>query len=259
MSKFRGVFSWTTDGQVINNGVQTVTVDITTTYGTPVHISLPCVTTNNIGVGHSIVFLDPSGNIAHHKVDLNTGDVGFKINGLGGYEMTEAKYPVIFRYEGYGQWIAIKGAPMGNWPVGTDDLPWSSYTVTWTAQSGTQPSIGNGTLTGHYKLIGKTAFVRVKLNAGTTTTFGNATSNAWLFGLPFTAKASEAIQFPCSILDNGVAWYQGTVNGTYAGNTNNSAIIVATTNANAVGVTYNSPFTWGATDSLQFNGSYEVL
>jgi hypothetical protein len=138
------------------------------------------------------------------------------------------------------------------------DTAWTSYTPVWTTDGVTQPVIGDGALTGAYKQIGKTVFVRVKLNWGTTTTGG---TGAFLLSLPFTASNADGIQFPCSMLDNGAAWYQGTINGTYSGFTNRTAIIAQSPGGanSSQGVTSTFPFTWGSTDSLQFNGSYESI
>jgi hypothetical protein len=137
------------------------------------------------------------------------------------------------------------------------ETAWTPYTPAWTTDGVTQPVIGNGSVTGAYKQIGKTVFVRVKLNCGSTTTFG---TGAWQFGLPVTASNADGIQFPCSILENSVAWFGGTVNGTYSGATFKSAIITPQpfTHTQAA-VTATSPFTWGDTDSLQFNGTYESI
>jgi hypothetical protein len=46
---------------------------------------------------------------------------------------------------------------------------WTAYTPTWTSDSGS-PSIGNGTLVGRYKQLGKTVFFNLKLTYGSTTT-----------------------------------------------------------------------------------------
>jgi hypothetical protein len=143
----------------------------------------------------------------------------------------------------------------GNLTVDVDQTAWQTYTPTWTATT-TNPTLGNGTLTGAYKQIGKTVFVRVKLSWGSTTTGG---SGDWRFSLPVTAASADGIQFPCTMLDNGVHWYEGTVNGTYANNTTYSAIIAKAGNqAHSDGVNATSPFNWGSADSLQFNGSYEA-
>jgi len=135
-------------------------------------------------------------------------------------------------------------------------IPWSAYTVTWSSQSNPQPVLGNGTITGYYTTLGKTVFVRVKLNWGTTTSGG---TGDWRFSLPVNATSPDGIQFPCSMLNNGFSWYQGIVNGTYTGAVDKSSIISQSSGStnSSEGVTKTHPFTWGNTDSLQFSGSYE--
>ena len=56
---------------------------------------------------------------------------------------------------------------------------WTTYAPTWT--SSTNPSIGNGTLSGRYRRIGKTVDIVVTMAAGSTTTFG---AGAYSFSLP---------------------------------------------------------------------------
>lgn len=48
---------------------------------------------------------------------------------------------------------------------------WATYTPTWTS-SGTQPSLGNGTLVGGYRREGTTLHVRGQLIVGSTSTVG---------------------------------------------------------------------------------------
>jgi len=138
--------------------------------------------------------------------------------------------------------------------TGVVTAPWTSYVVTWSSASNPQPSIGNGALRGFYTTVGKTVFVRVDFIAGVTTTFGTGT---WSFSLPIDARDPDGIQFPCSMLDQGVAWYAGIVNGSYTGSVSSTAII--TTSSPAVSVEATAPFNWGPTDTLQFNGSYEGI
>lgn len=135
------------------------------------------------------------------------------------------------------------------------ETAWTAYTPSWTAST-TNPTLGNGTLTGYYKQIGKTVFVRVKLDWGSTTSGG---SGDWRFSLPVSAVESDTIQMPCSILDVGNDWYEGTVNGRYAGLTDRSAILaLAQSGHKSQAVAATHPFNWGNGDSLQFNGSYEA-
>ena len=138
------------------------------------------------------------------------------------------------------------------------DTAWTIYTPLWTTDGVTQPTLGDGTLTGSYKQIGKTVFVKVRLFFGTTTSGGIGT---WYFSMPVTASDAAGIQFPCSLLDNGNAWYQATVNGEYGGLTDKSAIIGQSSGGanSSQGIDTIFPFTWGSGDSLQFNGSYESI
>lgn len=52
-------------------------------------------------------------------------------------------------------------------------LAWTLGAPTWTASAGT-PALGNGSLTGRYRRIGKTLQFQFRLVAGSTTTFGTA-------------------------------------------------------------------------------------
>lgn len=133
---------------------------------------------------------------------------------------------------------------------------WTTYTPTWSTDGATQPSLGDGTITGAYKVIGKTVFVRVRLVFGTTTTAGTGT---FYFSLPVNAAAGWGVQMPASILDNGNAWYQATVNGEYGGLTDRVALIGQSAGGanSSQGVTGVFPIGFGNTDSIQFNGSYE--
>ena len=138
----------------------------------------------------------------------------------------------------------------------SDLNPWTTYTPTWTSDSGT-PSIGNGSITGRYKQIGKTVFFNLKLTYGTTTTGG---SGAWMFELPVTAYDSN-YHFPVSILNNGLAWYGAIANGNYKNSTSHFSIIHQNDTQTTVwgGVTSGTPFTFGDSDTLSLSGSYEAV
>jgi hypothetical protein len=131
---------------------------------------------------------------------------------------------------------------------------WTSYTPVWTAAS-SDPVIGDGTITGQYKVIGKTCFVRGRLVMGTTTTYG---TGAWYFQLPFTASSAYGIQIPSSFLDNGINWYSGLMNGGRLGSSTRSEIQWQNTSSVAVGLESTVPFTWGNLDEISWNGSYEI-
>jgi hypothetical protein len=63
---------------------------------------------------------------------------------------------------------------------------WSTYTPTWTA-TGSNPSLGNGTLTGRYLQVGRRYDVHIELTCGSTTTYG---SGNYSFSLPVAAAAA---------------------------------------------------------------------
>ena len=134
-------------------------------------------------------------------------------------------------------------------PSASDALAWTSYTPSWTSEGSPQPVLGNGTITGRYKQIGKTVFVSIRLDLGTTSTTG--TSN-WRFSLPVNAVNANAALLNTVLLDNGISWYQGTAFTTYSGNTGYVVCMVGSAT-----VTPTSPFTWGSTDSVIIAGSYE--
>ncbi len=91
-------------------------------------------------------------------------------------------------------------------------LAWSyggartTYTPTW-AGTITNPSIGNGTLSGFYNRVGDLVNFQVYVEFGSTTTVG---SGAYIFGLPFAmTSTNNGITGSTEILNSGVAWYRG--------------------------------------------------
>lgn len=140
-----------------------------------------------------------------------------------------------------------------------EDSSWIPYTVSWTSETGTPPSLGNGTIVGKYRKIGKTVFVNIKWTAGSSTTYGDSGA-AWLFSLPINAKTPESIVLPVAILDNGSAWYQGTAIGTYAGAVDKTAIIVNSSTPASVSISNGTPVaTWANSDAIMIGGSYECV
>ena len=133
---------------------------------------------------------------------------------------------------------------------------WTAYTPTITSDTGTF-SIGNGSITGRYKQLGKTVFFYIKLVYGSTSTPGNG---HWKFGLPVTAYNTN-YQFSASILDNGISWYGGIGNGNYIGSTTSFAVITPSPTSSSTGwvpVGNGGPFTWGDADNITISGSYEA-
>jgi len=131
---------------------------------------------------------------------------------------------------------------------------WTTYTPTWTAAS-SNPSIGNGTLTGRYKIIGKTCFITVDITMGSTTTYG---SGAWYIGLPQQAASSAGILLSVTLLDSGTAWYNALLNGARAAFTDKAEIQYHSGVNLTDSVSSSTPFTWANSDRVIINGSYEI-
>ena len=82
--------------------------------------------------------------------------------------------------------------------------PWTAYTPTWTGAGG-NPAIGNGSLTGAYVKAGRWVVNRIRITAGSTTTFG---SGIYSFGLSHTATLTHQIIGTAELLDvSAVAVY----------------------------------------------------
>jgi len=133
---------------------------------------------------------------------------------------------------------------------------WIAYTPTITADGGGF-SLGNGTISGRYKQLGKTVHFHAKFIYGSTTSPG---SGHWNFGLPVAAQNAN-FTFAAAILDSGVAWYGGIGNGNYTGSTTSFAVNVTSPNAAVstwVVVGNGGPFSWGSADNITISGSYEA-
>lgn len=78
------------------------------------------------------------------------------------------------------------------------DTQWRTYTPGWYS-SGTQPTLGNGSLTGKFRQVGKAIEVHLALITGSTTTYG---SGQYYFSVPWgTIGAAHS-----SIALSGEAW-----------------------------------------------------
>lgn len=131
----------------------------------------------------------------------------------------------------------------------------TSYTPVW-ASSGTAPAIGNGTLVGRYKLVGKRCTATFRLTAGSGTTYGTGVYN---FSLPVQAGSAMDWIGRAFIGDSsvGAAGYSqgtafigasGTAMNLYAGNVGGSSQVGAT-----------SPQTFANGDRIWASIDYETV
>jgi len=163
---------------------------------------------------------------------------------------------------GVAAWIksALGGLELygdGSLTIGGEALAtegWTSFTPTWTS-TGTQPSLGNGTLTGRYQRIGNTFHFRIELVAGSTTTYGTGT---WTFSLPFTPTSQgNRVPFPGLAFDvSAGALY--SVFGQWVSGASILAFSQVGATGQIGGLGPTAPFTWANTDRLTICGTCEL-
>lgn len=126
---------------------------------------------------------------------------------------------------------------------------WTSYTPTW-ASFGTQPVLGDGTLTGKYMRAGKFVAFTLTLTAGSTTTFG---TSQYTFTLPFTSLNASVFAVLFQDASTGFR-YAGTA-GAGAGA---STIGITVFTNGTPGFDSASPVTMATSDSVTYSGVYEA-
>lgn len=142
--------------------------------------------------------------------------------------------------------------PLAGAPILADDFnaAWTAYTPSYAASAGAA-AIGNGTIGGRYKKFGKSVKFGVQFTAGTTTTYGTL-GGYWIFGLPPVGNAIQSYAFTARMLDAGTLEYGGIAS--VASGTATIELFKPVSGR----ILNNSPFTFGSTDSLWFNGEYEI-
>jgi hypothetical protein len=139
-----------------------------------------------------------------------------------------------------------------------DSSAWTSYTPTFSA-AGIGAILGNGTVTGFYKQRGKTIQGRVRLVAGSTTTFGSfdltiSTPTATLPASGIINSVGTGYVYDTS----GATYYQIYVDTFYASKFSFRCFQVAFTYSILATVQDTVPFTWATGDTIDFYFSYEV-
>ena len=138
------------------------------------------------------------------------------------------------------------------------DKSWTTWTPTWSS-SGTQPALGNGTLSAKYRQLGKIVFVQIIFVVGSTTTMG--TGNYYL-SYPVTPPSTYNTTSGGWCLqgyaeDAGVVAYN--VHGTRTADlTKFQVIIYAPQTANVSGWAQTGPFAWATGDFWSATGFYEA-
>ena len=130
---------------------------------------------------------------------------------------------------------------------------WTSYTPTLTAST-TNPT--NWTQTGYYARVGKLVIAKGTLTAGGAMTAGSGTYRIALPVNAQTALGNAVLEGSTYLYDNstGNAY---SIAVPYAANTAYIQLVYGTGGTVAT-VAHNAPWTWAASDSIQFAFSYEA-
>ncbi len=103
---------------------------------------------------------------------------------------------------------SVANAAITEWGFSYAALPpgfpaWHNYTVAWTCLSGGNPAIGNGSLVGKFRLIGRTVEVLIDVNWGSTTTNGGGIYQWTLPVGALTTVANSALRGEATLLRAG--------------------------------------------------------
>lgn len=128
----------------------------------------------------------------------------------------------------------------------------STYTPTFTADSGTAPAIGNGTLTGAYTRVGRLIQAEIKIVVGSTTTMGSG--GVLQFGLPVAASSSAGATGTAYIDDTGTGWTIGFP--TLRTSTQVDISLAVPGTIGTTRVTNAAPMTWATGDSMVISFVY---
>lgn len=130
---------------------------------------------------------------------------------------------------------------------------WTAYTPAWTANT-TNPVIGNGTITGRYRAVGKHITFRINIVAGSTTTWG---TGAYRFSYPAFAPLDSAANSNPGI--TGFFWNNNASQpfaGIGVGQTTTYFYVVNASNNSFWSPTI--PVTGEVSDRIQLAGTYEA-
>lgn len=214
----------------VSNGVTIDGVDISAALGSSADQTFDTLTLANTGAGA----LDVAGGINAGSGNVGIVDTTGKIPALSSTYLAN---------------LSASNLTIG--AVGLSDYIYTAttYTPTWTATV-SNPSLGNGTLTGRYTKVGRQVTAHVQLIVGSTTTFG---SGQWVISLPTTTSSSGLLalgQMLVTDVSAGGIPYLGTA----AASVNASTVSLATeTNP----VTGTLPITFAVDDRLNFTITYE--
>ncbi len=151
------------------------------------------------------------------------------------------------------QWTAgtTSGQVLTAATLNTIGAAWETYTPAWTS-TGTAPVIGNGSISGAWARINKTAFVNIFVVMGSTTTYG--TGN-YRFSVPSGVTVNgNHTNTGTALMYDASAGYPASLG--ICTRVSASTIDISPTGSNSV--TNLLPFTWGNADQIRLMLIYQT-
>lgn len=152
--------------------------------------------------------------------------------------------------------ILIWNASENVWDLVADPLAeygaWSTYVPVWTAAT-TNPSLGDGTIQGRYRVLGKSMDIWIKLLWGSTTS--SASTGGWRFTVPFAIRADQLLQIMAEDASASQRW---TGSARIIGGTTGDNMRTNITSGGGQIAGVSTPFTWATGDMLILQGSVEL-
>lgn len=118
--------------------------------------------------------------------------------------------------------------------------------VTWTG-TGSNPSLGNGTLAGHHIILGRLVFGLIKLSIGSTTTLG---SGIWEWSIPVAYDAAWSFGDNTPFIGKVRANNSGSETHGFVGVSNNTSRLRLYDDSSVAAYGPAAPFAWGNGDFL---------
>lgn len=131
---------------------------------------------------------------------------------------------------------------------------WTTFSPTWNG-SVSNPSIGNGTLTGSYTRFGKTVIGRIKVLPGSTTTFGSGT---YQFGVPVTPHTDYSTTTTLGSVGNASLYDASSGSREFRHVIVGSSTYFLLRDDTNTSVTNTAPWTWANGDGILINFTYEA-
>lgn len=137
----------------------------------------------------------------------------------------------------------------------TGSPAWVAYTPTWTMSSGGQ-ALGNGTVVGRYRRIGKTIHYTIEFTIGSTTTIGTGQPQ---FTLPVAPREVNLMHYGQAVfIDGGAAVYNAYPLWIAASDVLRMYCDPTTAGNSLRGLTNLVPVTLASTDQILIRGTYEA-